>query len=87
VLLVARDDAYEVLTWVMVAPITTRLRDIPTTVLLDPVEDGVPRLSVVALDNIQSVHRDDIDTYISRLAPETLQAVERAILAALGLPG
>jgi mRNA interferase MazF len=36
----------------LVAPLTTRIRSIPTEVALDT-EDGVPRPCVVSLDNVQ----------------------------------
>ena len=67
VLLLARDEAYGLLTWVMVAPLTTTIRSIPTAVPLDPRTDGVPRPCAVALDNITVVRVEWLDTYITRL--------------------
>ena len=83
--LLARDEAYNLLTWLMVAPLTTNVREIATYVGLDPVADGVPRTCAVALDNIQAIHKDWLETRIGRLRPEKLDAVERAIHFALGL--
>lgn len=85
VLLVARDEAYQVLTWVMVAPLTTRIRAIPTAVALDPADDGVPERCTVSLDNIQAIRTGWLDTVIVRLRPERMEAVDRAMRFALGL--
>ena len=85
VLLLSRDEAYEFLTWVIAAPLTTRVWDVPTTVPLDPRDDGVPRHSAVSLDNIQAVRKTWLDTLVVPLRPEKMRAVERAIHFALGL--
>jgi mRNA interferase MazF len=85
VLLVARDEAYTLLTWVMVAPITTTLRDVPTVVHLDPRRDGVPRASAVTLDAVQTIRKEWLDGRIARLGPERMAAVEAALRFALAL--
>ena len=85
VLLLARDEAYELLTWVMVAPLTTAIRNIPTAVLLDPTADGVPRLCVVNLDAIQAIRREWLGGQVTRLNRERMRAVERAVHFALGV--
>lgn len=85
VVLVARPEAYANLTWVMVAPISTNIRRLPTVVTLDPEADGVAEPSAIYLDSIQAVHRDWLDTRITRLRPAKMQAVERAIHFALSL--
>ena len=85
VLLVARDQAYQVLTWVMVAPLTTTTRNIPTAVPLDPSRDGVPRPCVVSLDNIQAIRKDWLESVIVQLRPERMREVDAAIRFALDL--
>jgi mRNA interferase MazF len=85
ILLLARDQAYELLTWVIVAPLTTRLRDLPTAVRLDPDVDRVPETCVVNLDSLQAIRTSWVDRYIVRLAPERMEQVERAIHFALDL--
>lgn len=85
VLLVARDQAYQVLTWVMAAPLTTTLRDIPTAVPLEPSSDGVPRPCVVSLDNIQAIRKDWLESVIVRLSPVKMREVDAAIRFALDL--
>ncbi|MGI0129901.1 MAG: type II toxin-antitoxin system PemK/MazF family toxin, partial [Thermoplasmata archaeon] len=49
VLLLSRNDAYEVRALVTVAPVTTRVRSIPVEVPLGAA-DGVPRACVMNLD-------------------------------------
>lgn len=85
VLLVARTEVYDILTWVIVAPITTTLRDTPTVVALDPRADGIPQRSVVSLDSIQLARREWFDTLITRLGQERMDEVDQAIHFALGL--
>ncbi len=79
VLLVSRDEAYGLLTSVTVAPLTTTLRQIPTTVLLDPRVDGVPQRCLVSLDNIQAIYTTRLESMIVRLRPQAMVAVDRAI--------
>jgi mRNA interferase MazF len=85
VLLLARDEAYEVLTWVVAAPLTTTIRRIPSAVVLDPKADGVPQPCAVALDNLQAVRVEWLRTSITKLSADRMAAVERALHFALGL--
>ena len=85
VLLLARDEAYGILTWLTAAPLTTHVRDIPTFVKLTPSSDGVPEPCAVSLDNLQSVRRDCLDTLIVRLRQDKMPEVEQAIHFALRL--
>ena len=85
VVLLARDEAYEVLTWVAVAPVTTRIRDMISEVVLDPDADGVPRVCAVNLDVIQAIRREWLTDFITRLAPLRMREIDEAIVFALGL--
>jgi mRNA interferase MazF len=85
VVLLARNSAYAVLTWVIVAPLTTTIRNLPTMVRLDPAADGVPRPCVISLDNILAIRKDWLDSRIVPLRPAIMRAVERAIHSALDL--
>jgi mRNA interferase MazF len=85
VVLVARDEAYSALTWVMVAPVTTNVRDIPTAVALTPGLDEVPRRCAAALDNIQAIHKSWLDARITSLGPERILEIEQALHFALDL--
>jgi len=85
VLLLARDEAYDLLTWVAVAPLTTTVRNIPTTVALTPDVDGVPQACVASLDNIQAIRTGWLAARIAALNPDRMREVERAIHFALDL--
>ena len=80
----SRDEAYAIRTFVTVAPITTRVRDIPVEVPLGP-EDGLPRPCVVNLDSLVTVARQRLQTRLARLGPDKLRAVGNAIRFALDL--
>ena len=85
VLLLSREGAYDILTQVSVAPLTSSIRLIPSTVLLDPRADSVPRQSVVNLDGILTISTQQIHEFIVHLRPEKMHEVEQAIHFALGL--
>jgi len=84
VVLLSRNEAYAVRELVTVAPITTRVRRIPTEVPLGPA-DGLPKACVVNLDTITTIPRRSLTQPIGPLSPDKLAAVERALMFALGL--
>lgn len=85
VVLVARDDVYATLSWVMAAPTTTRLRSSPSLVLLDTDNDPVPRACVVQLDHVQAIRKDWLIERIGDLSVARLTEIDRARHFALGL--
>ena len=56
VVLLSRNEAYAIRELVTVAPVTTRVRQIPTEVPLGPAE-GLPKSCVVNLDTITTIPR------------------------------
>ena len=84
VLLLSRDEAYVKRESLIISPLTTQARDLPTEVPLGP-EDGLPRRSVVNLDVIMTVRKSRSRQRIAYLSPEKRAAVERAIHFALDL--
>ncbi len=64
------------------APLTTRIRGIPTEVTLNE-EDGVPRRCVVSLDNVQPMPRVLLVERIAQLGFERMQEVCRALTLAV----
>lgn len=84
VLLLSRDEAYDVRDFVTVAPVTTRLRGIRAEVPLGPAE-GVPRPCAVNLDSIQTIPKDALDKKITSLPGTKVSAVESAIRFALAI--
>lgn len=87
-MLLSRNEAYVVRELVTVAPITTRVRRIPTEVPLG-VDDGLPKACVVSLDTITTIPRRTLSRRITALAPEKISAIEEALrfALALGEPG
>ena len=84
VLLLSRNEAYAVRELVMVAPLTTRIRGIPSEVSLGE-EDGVPRDCVVNLDTITTIAKASLRERLTALSAEKLKAIEKALHFALGL--
>ena len=85
VLLLSRDEAYQVRNLVTVAPITTRIRDIPVEVRLGP-QDGMPRACAVNLDTITTISKSWLVQQVSFLGAEKLHSVNEAVRVALDLP-
>ncbi len=85
VLLLTRSSAIGFLTGIIVAPLTTQIRDIPTEVLLTPEEDGVAELCAINLDNLQTVQKRQLGSLITTLSSRRMQDVQRAIQFALDM--
>jgi len=84
VVLLSRSEAYAVRELVTVAPISSRMRRIPTEVALGK-EDGMPRPCAVNLDTLTTIPKRSLAERLTTLAPGKLAAVERALRFALGL--
>jgi mRNA interferase MazF len=84
VLLLSRNEAYTVRKLIMVAPLTTRIRHIPSEVSLGD-EDGVPRTCVVNLDTITTIAKASLHERLTMLSAEKLKSVEEALHFSLGL--
>ena len=85
VVLVSRDEAYRVRTSVTVALVTTTIRNIRTEVLLDP-EDGVPKRSVVNLDDLFTIEKFRLRRFVAHLSTDKIDQIDAAIKFALALP-
>ena len=85
VVLLSRNEAYAVRELVTVAPVTTRVRQIPTEVVLG-IAEGLSKPCVANLDTITTIPKKILSERITVLSPEKLTAVERAVKFALGLP-
>jgi mRNA interferase MazF len=84
VLILTRDSAIAVLNSVTIAPITSRIRSIPTEVILTT-EDGLPDTCAANFDNIQTIPKANISAAIGHLSASKLKATLGAISFALGL--
>lgn len=82
VLVLTRDAVLHALRRPLVAPLTTRVRGIPTEVALDET-DGVPQKCVVSLDNVQPLSESLLFEPIARLDPERMRQVCEALVIAV----
>ncbi len=85
VLILTRDSIIDRRTSVTIAPITRRIRNITSEVLLTPEEDGIISVSVVNLDNMQTILVRHIGSLITTLSEHRMYDVEQALLFALGI--
>lgn len=85
VVVMHRDFAGRLLNAVLVAPLTTTIRDIPTAVPLGP-EDGLDRACVAALDNLTLLRKDRLLQRIGRLSDERMVELCEALAIALSCP-
>ena len=81
VVILSRDDAIEVLSTVMVAPVTSTIRDLPSQVVIGAAE-GLARDSAVSLDHVQCVDRARLIHRLGRLSPERMREVCSALALA-----
>ena len=84
VLLLSRDEAYSVRELITVAPVTTRIRHIPSEVPLG-LEDGLPSSCVINLDTITTISKVSLRERITVLNREKQEAVEIALHFVLGM--
>lgn len=84
VVLLSRDEAYAVRALVTIAPVTTRIREIPVEVPLGP-DDGLDRPCVVNLDTITTIPKADLDERMVSLGLERQAEIDQAVHFALGL--
>ena len=84
VILLSRNEAYSVRSLVIVAPVTTRIRHIPSEVILRT-DDGMPQDCVVNLDTITTIPKDCLRSRLVTLDAKKLKEIEAAIHFTLGL--
>lgn len=84
VLLVSREDAYDVRRRVIAAEVTTTIRHNAATVELDR-RDGMPEACVVNCDNLVTVNQDDLVEYLATLSTIRMQQIDHSLKFALGL--
>ena len=85
VLLLTRASAYAYLHKVIVAEVTTTIRDIPVEVAISA-REGLSRPSVVNFDNIHVVPTALLGERIGQLSPQRRREVKRAVGYALNWP-
>src|SRR3989338_8751868 len=78
VVLLSRDEAYQVRNAVTIAQITTTIRHLPVEVLLEK-KDGLPHACVVNLDTIATIRKSILTERICLLNPEKIEQINSAI--------
>ncbi|MBC7792353.1 MAG: type II toxin-antitoxin system PemK/MazF family toxin [Clostridia bacterium] len=84
VVLVSRDEAYEVRSSVVVAPVTTTIRGFSVEVKLGR-REGLPRDGVIHGDWLVTVPLADLESKIGTLSKTKLTQLEETLRFALGL--
>lgn len=82
VILLSRDEAYEVRNAITVALSTTTVRNIPVEVLLDE-RDGLPRKCVVNVDAISTIPKSALIKRICSLRSDKMEEINKAVKFAL----
>jgi len=83
VLIVSRDEVIPVLNNVVVAPVTTAIRDIPTCIPVGS-DEGIDHDSVATFDNLAAVPKAVLTTRLGRLAIGGRQQICAALDAMAG---
>jgi mRNA interferase MazF len=84
VVLLSRDEAIEVRSLVTVAPVTTRVRGIPTEVPLGQ-DEGLSRDCVANCDTIATIPKPALSRRVGGLGHSKLGALDAALRFALGI--
>ncbi len=83
VLVLTRAEVIGHLHGVTVAPVTTTIRGIPSEVVVGP-ESGLKTRSAINLDNLATVPKDGLRSFVGTVTPAVLSQVRQALLFALG---
>ncbi|HEX9896441.1 MAG TPA: type II toxin-antitoxin system PemK/MazF family toxin [Dehalococcoidales bacterium] len=84
VVLLSRNEAYTARSLIIVAPVTTRIRQIDSEVLLGK-EEGLPQKCAANLDTMTTVPKDCLQQRITALSTQKMIELESAIHFALGM--
>lgn len=84
VLVLTRDSIIDYLGDITIAPVTTRIRDIPSEVVLTPAE-GMPKQCAVNCDHLQTVQKSRMGAVVTTLSRSKMQEVSKAVAFALDL--
>lgn len=80
VLVVTRDEAIPVVNNVVVAPLTSTIREIPTCIAVGR-DDGIDHDSVASFDNLAAVPKNVLSTRLGALGPDGRDRICAALAA------
>jgi len=83
VVVLSRDVAIPRHRRALIAPCTTRIRHLPSEVVLEPGEDPVPLRSAVNLDSVESVSIAILVTRLGRVADHRMRQICAALAIAV----
>jgi mRNA interferase MazF len=84
IVILTRNFSIPLLTTVTVAPLTRTIREVPSEVFLTLEDDGVPENCVVNTHNIQTIQKDQVDGFITKLSHERMSEIMQAVNFSLG---
>jgi mRNA interferase MazF len=86
VLILQNDTGNRFSPTVIVAAITSQTEKVrmPTHIKLEAKENGLPRKSVVLLEQIRTIDKSRLQQYIGHLAPPAMERVENALRVSFG---
>jgi len=83
VVVITRDEVVEAMHSVVVAPVTSAVRGLPSEVPVG-IAEGLKRESVVNLDHVSSVERSRLARYVGSLDARKMRLVCQALRFAMG---
>lgn len=83
VLILSRQRAISLLHTVIVAPVTSSLRGLPSEVAVG-VDEGLKQPSAVNLDHLQTIPRSELTQFVGTVGTEKMRYVCRALAIATG---
>jgi len=83
VLVLTRPEVIDLLSTVMVAPITSTIRGAPSEVGVG-VDEGLKHDSAINLDHVQTVSKARLRQFLGTVTPNTMRRVCRALAIATG---
>jgi mRNA interferase MazF len=86
VVLVSREEAYDVRAMVITAPVSTTVRGYAVEVKVGR-REGLARTSVVNCDWLVTLPKHALESRAGALSEQKLQQLDAALMFALGLPG
>src|SRR6266705_6070103 len=83
VLILTRNEVIDLLHTVMVAPITSAIRGLPSEVIVG-VEEGLKQKAAINLDHVQTIEKSRLKQFVGTVGAVKMKAVCQALAVAAG---